>query len=275
MQTLYISDLDGTLLTPDCTLSDQSAQILNRLIQKGLLFSIATARSASSAMPLLAKLQLRLPVILMNGAVLYDPVKKRTASVAPIAPIAAQQALAVFARHGQHPFFTQLRNGVLEVCFTELKPGRNREYYEERKNAPDKKFRPVARLEITPTADPVYFALFGSRHALSPIVQELSGIEGLSHVFYRDTYSDDWLIEAFSGKASKPAGAIQLLKQTGAQQLISFGDNLNDLPLFQASDGCYAVSNAHPDVRRAASGVIGSNASDAVARFLLENWCIL
>lgn len=275
MQTLYISDLDGTLLTPQCTLSDQSARVLNQLMEEGLLFSIATARSASSAIPLLAKLQLRLPMILMNGAVLYDPVKKQVDSVASIAPHAAEKALEIFARHGQHPFFTRLHDGVLEVCFTELKPGRNREYYEERKNAPDKKFCAVTQLELTPLSEPVYFALFGSRNALAPIAQELGGIVGLSHVFYKDTYSDDWLIEAFSCAASKPAGAARLLRQTGAQRLVAFGDNLNDLPLFEASDRCYAVSNAHQDVRRAASAVIGSNAHDAVARFLLENRSIL
>ncbi len=47
MKTLYISDLDGTLLDKNAKLSPRSAQIISELIQKGLLFSVATARSQS------------------------------------------------------------------------------------------------------------------------------------------------------------------------------------------------------------------------------------
>ena len=66
LDTLYISDLDGTLLTPECKVSDETASALNTMIANGLFFTVATARSASSAAPLLEKLNLRLPVILMN-----------------------------------------------------------------------------------------------------------------------------------------------------------------------------------------------------------------
>lgn len=72
LDTLYISDLDGTLLTPECKVSDETASALNTMIANGLFFTVATARSASSAAPLLEKLNLRLPVILMNGVVIYD-----------------------------------------------------------------------------------------------------------------------------------------------------------------------------------------------------------
>lgn len=97
-------------------------------------------------------------------------------------------------------------------------------------------------------------------------------MKDISHVFYKDTYSDYWLIEAFSSQASKPAGAAFLKQFTGAQRMVAFGDNLNDLPLFADADESYAVSNALELVRRAATGVIRSNAEDAVARFLQEKW---
>ena len=45
---LYVSDLDGTLLHPDGTLSAYSRTHLNQLIEDGLLFSVATARSTVS-----------------------------------------------------------------------------------------------------------------------------------------------------------------------------------------------------------------------------------
>lgn len=275
VDTLYISDLDGTLLTPEGGISEQTARILNGLIDDGLLFSVATARSASSAIPILEPLRLRLPVILMNGAVVYDAAQKKNLFVHSISADAARAALDAFERHGKAPFLSRLNKGELEVCFTRLKPEINRKYYEERRRAPGKKFLRIEHLAVTELTPPVYLTLFDRYEELLPIAQELSVIEGLSYAFYQDTYSDYWLIEAFSSHASKPAGAAALRKLTGAQRTVAFGDNFNDLPLFAACDESFAVANAHERVRQAATGIISSNTEDAVARFLLERWAAI
>ena len=54
MKTLYLSDLDGTLLTPAQNLSPYAARTLRRLIREGLPFSYATARSRVTACSLSA-----------------------------------------------------------------------------------------------------------------------------------------------------------------------------------------------------------------------------
>ena len=45
--TLYATDLDGTLLRSDKSISDESAELLNQLTDRGVLFTFATARSQS------------------------------------------------------------------------------------------------------------------------------------------------------------------------------------------------------------------------------------
>ena len=69
---LYISDLDGTLLLPDGSFPEDFKRRLNRLIDMGLRFTIATARNYDSAHPILNGLNLNLPVILFNGVYLTD-----------------------------------------------------------------------------------------------------------------------------------------------------------------------------------------------------------
>lgn len=207
LDTLYISDLDGTLLTPECKISDETASALNAMIANGLLFTVATARSASSAAPLLEKLNLRLPVILMNGVVIYDLEKRKPVSVCPIEAEAARAALAIFERHHITPFYNRLNQNKLEVCFTQLKPEANRKYYESRKGAPDKHFVAVNRLAVANDMPSIYLTTFDCYDTLLPAARELAAIDGLTSVLYKDTYSDAWLIEAFSSKASKPSGA--------------------------------------------------------------------
>ena len=52
---------------------------------------------------------------------------------------------------------------------------------------------------------------------------------------------------------------------------MGFGDNANDLPLFEACDVCIAVDNATREVKDSADYVCESNADDGVAKWLMEN----
>jgi hypothetical protein len=59
-----------------------------------------------------------------------------------------------------------------------------------------------------------------------------------------------------------------LKEKYGFERIVSFGDNLNDIPLFRASDECYAVANAKAELKEIATSVIESNVNDGVAKWL-------
>ena len=69
-------------------------------------------------------------------------------------------------------------------------------------------------------------------------------------------------------EANKAEGVSKLRKLTGFARIVCFGDNHNDLPMFGVADEAYAVGNAVPEAKAAATGVIGSNVELGVARFL-------
>lgn len=56
------------------------------------------------------------------------------------------------------------------------------------------------------------------------------------------------------------------------ERLIAFGDGRNDIDLFEIADEAYAVSNADENLKKIATGVIGDNNEDAVAKWLLNNF---
>ena len=68
MKTLYVSDLDGTLLRSDERTSDYTNGIINRLTEQGMIFSYATARSLVTAKKVTRGLCARIPLIVYNGA---------------------------------------------------------------------------------------------------------------------------------------------------------------------------------------------------------------
>ena len=69
-------------------------------------------------------------------------------------------------------------------------------------------------------------------------------------------------------KATK-ANAILILKELlGCDKIVSFGDAINDIPMFQISNECYAVENAVDKLKQMATKVIESNNNDGVAKWL-------
>lgn len=68
--------------------------------------------------------------------------------------------------------------------------------------------------------------------------------------------------------ATKAEAILKLKELWGCDKVISFGDAINDIPMFQVSDECYAVANAVLELKKIATGVIGSNDEDGVSQWL-------
>lgn len=73
MRTLYVTDLDGTLLNTKDRINPESLRIINGLVERGMLFTYATARSRESASVVAQGLTLTMPVIVYNGVFLLCP----------------------------------------------------------------------------------------------------------------------------------------------------------------------------------------------------------
>ena len=100
---------------------------------------------------------------------------------------------------------------------------------------------------------------------------EIEGISGVSCAFYLDVYNGAWYLEIFSDRASKANGIRFLREKYGFERVVAFGDNLNDLSMFEAADVRIAVGNAREELKSAADLVIGDNRNDGVVRWLTDN----
>ena len=101
---LFISDLDGTLFGPEGKLSSRVINSLNRMIEKGLRFTAATARSPASAIPLLSALNLHEPVMLMNGVLIYDLQSARYLNVEAMSRESTSALIAAMRQHNLRGF---------------------------------------------------------------------------------------------------------------------------------------------------------------------------
>lgn len=269
MKTLYISDLDGTLLSSDAELSVYTRDSLIRLCERGIYVSAATARTAATVSKMLAGIPFRVPVILMNGACIYDLCRGEYVRKAVIPTDAQRELFRVMS--GTSGFLYTVNNGVLHTYYERTDTPHSREFLAERVRKYKKAFSPVSSFNDCLGMDYVYFSVAGTESELQGLYEGVCAIEGARTEFYRDIYNTDfWYLEVCCKGVSKFAAANWIREEYGFERLVGFGDNLNDISLFEACDESYAVENAKDEVKAKANGVIGRNDEDAVVKFIME-----
>lgn len=270
-KTLYISDLDGTLMRNNEQLSEYAVTEINKLVEKGMPFTYATARSIESARVIAGELNLKLPVVTRNGAVLADNST---------------------GKHLQKSVFTKeevelLKNMIPELpsigfvsCFvgdimirtymsaehTEGLQGYI-DYYEN-----DPSMKRAENLDEMFCGTPGYVTIIGDKERIEPVYERVREYKGWESLFQKDTYRDEYWLEICPQNCTKAKSILKLKEQLGYEKLVVFGDSLNDISMFKIADEAYAVSNAMDELKKYATGVIGSNEEDAVVEFLKERF---
>lgn len=271
MKTLFVSDLDGTLLTSDVRLSDYTVKSLRELIGKGVSFTVATARSPYSVNSIFADIPMEIPCILMNGVILYDLKNKRFADVESIGNNAYSRVLSAIKSFDLSAFVYTVQDNCLVSYYESITTQQMQAFYEERKLKYGKSFVRISSLGDLDGDKAIYFTMLYTKSQLLPLCKVLDNIEGISYSCYEDIYSEGlWYLEIFSAKATKYNATIKIKQKYSFDRVVGYGDSHNDLPLLEACDEFYATANAAQDVKSKSTAVIGDNNSDSVVKDILK-----
>ena len=273
-QTLYISDLDGTLLNRNSIVSPHSIEKINRLLQKGMLFTIATARTPATVVPLLEQLQIDIPAVLMNGAVLYDIRRKLYIRTNGFTDNSALRYIDLLEKRGLVPFAYRIDNNKLKVFHKPLANNMQREFKRQRENTPYKEFIPTIDYSVELLDNPPLFLMVIDRFdKLQIAAAEINRTGKCSLFCYRDIVDTEYgYLEIYPKGVSKAATAQQIIDKLTPWEVVAFGDNLNDMPLFKIADRRYAPENAVDEVKQQATAIIADNDHDGVALFLEKDF---
>lgn len=283
--TLYISDLDGTLLSPYGTLSQTTVTLLNHAIARGAMISIATARTPATVSVLMKDVNFQVPLVVMTGAALWDKTTGIYSEVQRFTPRQVEQIAEAYRRpEGGGGFLYTLRDSagaagkereIMEIYHVGPINELEIAFMDERKSSPFKVFHvPEDGESRLPERMANAVLFFGMRPnaVASEITAGLRGIAGINPMSYHDWFGDEITeVEAFPEGATKAKAIRRLKDKVGADRVVVFGDNINDLSMMGAADWSVAVANAIDEVKDAADEVIGSNGADAVARYILED----
>jgi Cof subfamily protein (haloacid dehalogenase superfamily) len=272
---LYISDLDGTLLLPDSSFPDDYKKRLNRLIDMGLRFTIATARNYDSAHPILKGLNLNLPVILFNGVYLAD---FNTGNILEhsefIKREVVQNMLELALPQGIDPFIYTFGEKHQLYYMNATNPG-SKAYIKSLEG--DGRLCQVPLFDFQDEEKISGFLLIDTHDRLEPIYQSLDEkhFDHLNLYFAEDVSMKGYFwLQSFHQEASK-GNMVEILAnkmKVSLENVVVFGDYLNDLDMFRIAGRAVAMENALPEVKDSSNEIIGSNAQGAVLQYLESIW---
>lgn len=253
--TLVATDLDGTLIRTDGTVSARTRDALRRVENAGGTVVFVTGRPTRVMAGIVAQTQVSGLAICANGALVYD-LDSGTAVSHRQLEAAAAVKLA-----------TAIRDAVPGVSFaveSGIRFGREPEFLTMWPDPDEMVAGFTELLERLPATK--LLVRRGGRTLVDvyATVVELAGTDAVA------TTSCEDLIEISGPGVSKAVALAELAGERGivATEVVAFGDMPNDLPMFAWAGHAVAVANAHPDVLAAADEITASNDDDGVALVL-------
>lgn len=271
MKTLYVTDLDGTLLRNDKSISDFTVDTLNRLIDEGNFITYASARSFVSSKKLTERIHFQLPVITRNGSVFASHVEDKEIEIARFSEDNISKLKVLLSEViDSTGFLTSYIDGQMSRLFRKenLTEGLNR-YLQEHAN--DKNMISVEKGDELYYGTITYITMIAKKEDLQATYEKVKALDDWECNFQKDTYSDDFWLEICPKNSTKAKAVLKLKKQLNCDRLVVFGDGVNDLSMFEVADEACAVMNASEEVKNCASKVILSNEEDGVADFILKD----
>ncbi len=267
MKTLYISDLDGTLLDSTPKTSEYTNAVIKKLHDNDIVFSFATARSYTTAKKVTEGLSMKYPAVVHNGTFIVDTfgtiIHKNTFEKADSTFI-----LDTLLSSGLNPIVYSLINEKEQFSYIRRKlNAETLAFISTREDDP--RNREVYTSENLYDGEIYYFTLIGDEDKTQPLYEKLK--DRFQCYFQRDFYSGDYWLEILPKGATKANAVKQLASMLSCDKIVAFGDGINDVEMFSIADECYAVENAEDVLKKLATGIIEKHTDDGVAKWFSKS----
>lgn len=269
MKNIYITDLDHTFLRTDLSVSDFAKDIWNAQSLNSVV-GVATARTYKKTAQFLKGVHVNAPMILLDGA-LIATMDKKIIDTKFIDKETGDAVVDEGAKFGIYPFVLSLADKNLSEAFSYstvlnahqtkiLKNYKKDEHHHRQKN-------------LRVMKDNFKIVYFGQEELLRELYLHLKSVfkDTLKYILAPEAYAGCYFLTVLHVDADKSHGIKSVSEHIDfdLKKLTVFGDNFNDIGMFELAGISVAVANAQEGVKEAADIILPhTNDEDAVANYL-------
>jgi Cof subfamily protein (haloacid dehalogenase superfamily) len=253
---LIVSDLDGTLINSDQSISKENIDAIASFIEEGGLFAVATGRTELNVLPYIKHISVNCPSILYNGAIIYDTNSKDYV-----------KSNFLNKTHLLEPLKEILKEHK-NLCMQIFIPGKMF-IVSDKHNIDPIVLREEQPYEIVGIDDIIHEnwvkVMFADTNQVLKAVQQFL-INRMSSGIIHSVFSSLTYLEIFAYDVSKGSALNNLIDITGVkrEKTIAIGDYCNDIEMVKAAGLGIATANAHPLLKDIANIITVSNNEHAI-----------
>lgn len=256
---LMVAALEGVLLNDRGAWDNPAKFKLNDLLRRGAAITISTGKTPAALRPLLADMPWRLPVLVMHGAALYDPLAESFLRTAPIPDDAAREVRDLLDRRGVNGFHAYAIEDDLYVYHRELTTDAERAHHRSMRRLPQQH-----SICADPPAhgDVLHIAVRTDRETADSLHRELLTLQSADRLRVIRSPAPGGTgecLDIYSAETVFAPALADLKAAASADTVAVFGAGVADLPLALLADESYAVADAGADFRRRATYRIGAS----------------
>jgi hydroxymethylpyrimidine pyrophosphatase-like HAD family hydrolase len=259
-ETLFVSGIDHVLFREDRELSRFTKVELNRFLHDGMRFSVSTKQTPATVREILSGVDLRLPIIAMDGAVLYDLHTMKYVRTVKIEP-ALVSLITDFLHAEGIPFFVNtVQDNLLVIYFKDYKDLILEEVRDSHHHTPTPEGEPVPDLALSKSAY-ISMAKLYHKKRTSPyrnyvrtnatinkdvlyilVIDREENIDLLHEKLMAQPWSDkcrtnfdyfdcekgEKILRIYAAEANRPAMLRYLQRYVGAPRVVTFGTETDD-----------------------------------------------
>lgn len=224
--TLFIADVDRAMDGLSTGITPFSQIMIKNMLEKGMLLTFMTLRTPAGFLEGMPDIKPKLPIIAMDGAILYDIKENRYPKVYVISAEHACNIESFIRSRGFNIFTTIILEDVLIIYYDELKNTAEIGIYEKMHKSPYRNYLNKERPKDHPV---VYMMCVDETRKIEQLVEDIKRSDIYEELKILSYPSDDYkgysYIKIYSKNASVQNMTDYLRKMTGAEETLTFGDN--------------------------------------------------
>lgn len=269
MYKLLVSDIDATLIGSDFRVPQYNEEMIKRARQAGVEFMLCTGRIYGAARPYAKRLGLSpdIPIITSNGAVTID---WQTGDVVFGTSISPELCGEIFDKLDEMDIYYHFY--CKNTFYT-------RKFYEGGKyiKLMNESLPPEEKFQTLETDDPHGIAYIDPVYKISARLENKKDYDRFMDVFCQRTdiditssFKDNYEISAKGVNKGTAVAKYAELKGIRPEEIITFGDNHNDIEMIQFAGVGVAVGNAVEPLKAVADYVSDTNENSGVGKAIAK-----